>query len=85
MGLRGLLVREWRDMEWREGKGGKRLGKGEGPTSKGMGEDVKGGERGKGKGGEAKGEGERRGLCSCKNSSNTPRVVWSLNCLHVIV
>jgi len=53
-----------------DGKGGKGLGKEEGPTSKGRGEDGKGGEREKGKGErrEGKGEGERRGLCSCPES-----------------
>ena len=72
MGLRDLLVREWREKEgeWREGKGGEGLGKGEGPTSKGRGGDVKGWKRWKGKGERRGGkEGrERRGLCSCKNS-----------------
>ena len=46
-------------------------GKGEGPTYKGRGGDLKGGERGKGKKERRRGkgrEGERRGLCSCKNS-----------------
>ena len=48
---------------------------------------MKGGERGKRKGERREGKGGRgrRGLCSCKNSLNMPRVVWSLNCLHVVV
>ena len=82
MGLRGLLVRERRGREGElgEGKGGKGLGKGEGPTCKGSGGDVKGGERWKGKGErrEGKGGGERRGLCSCKNSFNMPESYGAL-------